>query len=521
MDIHNQIYLNGAVFMLGLLFGLPYLSKCNIFLYFSISWFIGWGIIALSSIFTVIAGVYVTLPLIVILSSLIVVIFWLANGKAIVGELFWFYSGREKIWTKYLVGLIGSILFIVIASNYGNFFVYTTDSLQIEGMSRMFHKFGHYAELTEFTSSLFITRAPFYITVNNISYMFNVRLFYSFMLVTIFFISLGIWGFWQEEKDKSFYPSILWFLLTLMLFLSNNLLIYHSFYKHTNFTAMAYYLFGIMAVYEYIKKRKNFWFILACFFLGCTGIIRSEMLVFSVIPFCFLAWKRYFPKLKVTLGGLGIYSLVIYPWFCWGFYLLIGNYEVLESISYIKYVGALTAFSFFSMLALTLISRRSSNRKIPILLQIVFFLGILCGIYYLKDNLIFSIEGLIYTMFRGKDMFWGPFWYLAVFGLILYVVFRILPAILKICNIGDSGNTGEFKDKLFLDFIFFVISAFILARIVVYSMPAARVFPYRTHSSNRMLLHIYPVIVYFLGRLGYIYTRRIFNEKNINNNSSF
>lgn len=514
MDELAQIFLNTLVLVFGLIFIFPVSSKTNPPLYISLAWLIGWGIIVISEIVLIIAGAYVTLPKIAVISFSCLLVFWIVTRSTLKEELLFFKRRKlNRLCREFAILFLLSVLLICLLPYFGNYIFYSPDSLQVERLSRMFHKYGAYGKDNScLFSVLFGIRVPFYVIIHNVGYLSGIKLFYSFTSATTFFTCLGLWGFWRRENHQSGFWSTIWLLLVLTLFLSNRLVVFHSFYLLTNLTTMAYYTFGILSLYEYLKKKESFWFILACFFLGCTGLVRKEMLLFSLLPFLFVSWKNYFPRLSVSFFGFALYSLFAYLWFSWGILGVLGISEVIETDFKTATTGLggalIVAFCFILSLIIFFFPWHIIKKRIRIIVYLFLFISLVAFSYYFENNLTVSVKEFCLLAFRKGC--WGSFWYLLFLGIFIYVFLRIVPVSFR--NLLADIRVDS-RDDNSMDLLTFIILAFLISRVILYAI----INPFASHynaSGNRILLHIYPVAVYFLGRVGFICSKEITKWKN-------
>lgn len=505
-----QILLNLSVLIFGSVLIFPFSSRMNTSLYVALAWFCGWATIVILEILLVMAGVYVTMSKIAVCSAFCVIMLWIAARNSLTDMIVFKRRELRRFFWQFAILLLLCVLVIVLLGYFGTYIWYSVDSLQIDGLSRTFHKYGVYGDgqspcggsVVEL-SPLFRTRLPFYVVIHNVAYLCGIEVFYSFMGATTFFTCLALWGFWRGEDDQFGFMSLIWLLLVLALFLSNRMVVLHSFYTLTNLTTMAYYTLGILSLYEYLNKKDSLWFMLACLFLGCTGILRIEMLVFSLLPFCFVGWKKRLPKLKITLLGFVLYFLISYLWFGWG---LLGISDTISSGGWGTDSPLLAvAFGFVLSPIIFFFPWQATNKKTRVTIYILLFISALFFICYFYNKLMTSWNALYLLTVKGAGN-WGSFWQLLFLGVCIYALLRILPVLFKI-------SPREIKVHLIadirMDFLAFVPMTFFITRIVLCSISESPADEYWFHSGNRMLLHIYPVSVYFLGRIGFICTREI------------
>lgn len=504
MDIMLQIFLNTSIFVLGLLCVYPIRFKLNLPLYMSWAWFVGWAVVVISEMILVLFNNYVTLFKLGILSAAFLLSIWLIaymfkDEKAL---------NKNDGYRKYFGQLTSLFLFCALVIGFlasFNYVVYTPDSFQYRGLAQMLHKYGYYDKHDQvwiLFKWLFDTRLPFYVSVHNVAFLTGVDVFYSFMSTTTFFIIMGIYGFWKKESQSL--SSKLLFLIPLAVLVSNPVLMFHSFYSHNYLITMAYYTFGVISIFQYIKYRDTFWFVSGCLFLGCTGILRKEMLLISIFPFIYLKWKSKLPKSGILLVGFGLYFIFSYLW------PLCGLWELQESA---KYFGE--SFSrgdrggmmvWILCLTLSIITfflpckiKRDKRSYIIIGCSFVLAFGFL---YYLFGQSLISAASKLYLlMFKGVGR-WGSFWYIMILGFLTAFLLKGFSMILTKHHTEQIADFWIDKKQMEgLEFLIYVIFSFFLVRLVLYTVFTAPKADTFLNSGNRILLCIYPVSVYFLGKL--------------------
>lgn len=486
MDIYSQIILNSVVLLFGIMCLFPFGLNLNLLTLSGLSWFLGWSIIGFAETVLVVIGVNVSLIQIGLLSFCLLGAIWLNSGfRGLKG-------GTEKETFMRIAGILSlSMCIFIILANFANFMNYSTDSITNEGLSRIFHKYGAYADgesgLFDWLSNV---RLPFYIAIHNTAYLCGIESFYTYLSATTIFGGLTMLGMWLDGKRKCEFCSIIAIMIVIGTYFSNRLIMFHSFYSLSNLTNMAYYTTGILALYRYRSDREEVWFLLACLFLGITGIIRKEMLVFSLLPFIF-ALKDLRPRRIILVMGLCIYLLCGHSWHVWnivkgmsvvfeGGFKTKGHggiwlqllcivtspvvfmlpWEAIKKIGGIKVAAGLTALA------------------VPVL------------IYY-KDPLAAAGYKMYLLMFKGKGL-WGYFWYFVAIGLCISIAGRML-----------SQFSWWGAQEVSADLLSYTVISFMIMRLLLYAVFDSPKADSWNDSGNRILLHIYPTSLFFLGEMIY------------------
>ena len=486
MDIGAQILLNSTMLLLGIFLLLPFLSQMNPLLYVSLSWFTGWGISGAADMLMVIAGVSVTITKIALVAFSILVIIYIFcryQGK---------YFSRDLKKYFVLAGLFCGLVFVFcLLAGFENYMHYSTDSITYEGLSRIFHNYGVFADgRSRVYYWLFNVRLPFYIAVHNIAYLSGINVFYSFLSGTTIMTSLMIAGFWSEHKRQPGFYTFLWLSICFCFFISNKLIIFHSFYSLSNLTNMAYYSAGILCLNLFRKKQEPFWFLIACFFLGITGIIRKEMLLFSLIPYLFLFRGLKKPDVRMLLAGFAVYVVLSYSWFFWGIFYLKDWAEMLgDALKTTSHGGVgIVGFCFITSIIAFFMPQKIINiRGISLLYFALSVTIIIAFIFYFYGNaLIQSARNLVTLMFKGA---WGTFWFSFVsFSGIIATVGLFFKLVKKQYN---------FSFDWFLPCI---IVVFFIFRILLYTVFTSPIDDGWNSSGNRILMHVMLICVFWMGQ---------------------
>ena len=501
MNIGSQITLNISVLVFGLLFTLPFSHKLNPPLHISLAWFSGWGVIVFSEIVLVMTRIHISLITITSLSILLLGALWIAYTKLLGNSSLFRHISLALVKFEYTALIFISVTAIFLLVNSANYMKYTPDSRIYEAMISMFHKLRIYADTHAIAFERLLDGvAPFYIAVHNIAHLCGIQVYYSFMGATTFFTGMALWGFWKMEKDQAGFRTILWFLLVIILFFVNRLVVFHSFYLLTNLTTMAYYTLGVLSLYRYFKSDNDaFWFIIACFFFGCTGILRKEMLIFSVLPFAYAGWKNCIPKLRIALLGLTIILSCSYLWFFWRIFGLSSISEVIKNgLKTTGHGGLLIVLLCCIVSVIIFIYPLHTLRKMSKTLLISLVVSVIVFAIYWSDRLMGSISDLNTLIFKNEGA-WSSFWVLVTLGLLVYFFLRLF-----------SSSINNDKS---MEFLAYVIVVFLIARTLLFAIFEDIMSCGFNYSGNRTLLHLYPVALYFLGRIGFRCMRKWDNER--------
>jgi|GEM_PF-4725002 len=486
MDILQQIILNAVVWVVGASCLQPLWDKQNSCIFTGMAWFTGWGIAVAVEVLLVVCGVYVSLVNILLASLCFCFVVWL-NGKN------WKDIGKvgEGVWGKVVVGGCSCLLLFVALALWGNYLHYSPDSLINEAVSRMFHKCGAFPDSTaKVHYVLFNVRLPFYISVNNIAYLAGINFFYSFLSASTVFITVFVVGIWLEEygEDRNSRHLKYSVVALVTLLLSSKIIQFHTFYYLSNLTSMTYFTVGLFSLYRYLRREERYLLLYACFFLGLTGIIRKEMLVFSLIP----VWYVLF----VCKGNIGFlykiyafiaYSFCSYTWYFWGMSLAnTGFVELLNSgIKTSSHGGILVSCMSFVLAGIVFLLPWQKIKCKRGFVYILYVLVIALTIVFKLDDFSTAFSNLVLLMFTENGM-WGFVWYLLLMASIFWGILRVL----------DLSCDDQTHSRM--SFLPFVLGTFLIVRVVLYVYFDGPQDVSWNDSGNRILLHILPVAVYFI-----------------------
>jgi hypothetical protein len=488
MDIITQIVLNYSVYFLGFAVLRPLHNTISNSYYIGMSWFVGWFCIVTIELLLIVSQINITslrlFSIMLFLASITLFIYF----KKIHYRLNLFFSDFKSI--EFCILLFSSMVAIILIANYGNYSFYSSDSIQIEGISRTFHKYGLFGNGLAIygpneplvTHPLFLGRTPFYISIQNIAYLFGVDIYYSFTPLTMFFVVIAFYDYLKISNTKK-YLQFSSFLLFILVLLSNRLLQLHVFYNHTNLITMAYYTMGILSLFNYLRYKRYIWLYIGFIILAITGIIRIEMLVYSLIPIFFIFMIHHEINLRAKFYGASLFILLSYIWYLWGFLILdagqanenFGEGGLFQIIACLLFSIIVYFFPFYKLLG-------SIKYSFVYMLLLVFIMLFSYSIEktMLSMNTLYSLTGLGF----GK---WGLFWWITFFAMLIfyfkYYVVKLNPP----------------KDEIL--YISFIVVTFLVGRIVLYTLATVPSVPYWYLSANRTLLHVYPIGLFFIFKI--------------------
>ncbi len=500
MNDISQLMLNAFVVLYGMAVLIPFVKEANAYLLIGLSWFIGWGIIGGAGIAFAIFGIGMT-PLKIMAASLFIlaILITCSSRNMRRSELIDRYKERfdSRVLRKLFICL-GILAIFVYRLDY---VYYTTDIIVSESLSRIFHNFGLYSdERLRLFNALLNKRLPLYISIQTVSRLMNIERYTSFSVVTVLFLCMGVTGFWKQQNRPFDKKSKLWLCAVIALLLSNNLIFTHVFTPLSNLLTMGYYSMGILCLCHYMKSKKASFYILSCFLLGATPIIRKEMLFFALIPIVIFGLYGCVPRLKIRLGGLFVYVLPAFSWYLWGI-SEIWTIKIVEAGFKTKsHGGYLIVLLLLPVsIALFLLSRKVWKSKIMRMAITLFVaIGLFFLIFYRTESMANSVTRLFELMVHKKGR-WGVFWPIAIPVIMAYMlslfVIKRRPTYQALENESYFGSD--------INFLAIISISFIVARIVLYAIFTSPADSGFWASGNRILMHVYPIIVYFLGRCGY------------------
>ena len=483
MDIAAQILLSSSILLLGSLALIPLRFEVNILAYISTSWFLGWVLIVMAEIVLVVLGIQATLVQLLVISAfyLVVIFFLKKRGKQ---KINWMALFKSLTIITYVAIFFSFYIF----AKYLNYSHHSTDSLQNEQLSWIFHSYGLYRNENSFVSFLlFNKRLPFFIAIHNIAYLFTIKSFYVFQIASSFFVALFLLGVWFTTYQKNSYLKILVvFFVVIGFYFANKLILFHSFYPLSNLTTMTYFTAGVLLLYVYSMRSKEVFFILGCVFLGITCILRKEMLIFSLIPLfsiCFFCQVEIWTRLK----GLINYVLFGYLWYIYGVFTYYGTKREFSEnfISNIEEYG-IVLLCFVCSIILLCLPIRTYYKNHKLLLVVIGSVFLLVILYLLRLELVITSQNLYSLMYKGAGL-WGTEWSVLA---VLMAGFLLYDIVYKFFSFTKNRSNQYF--------LFSVIVLFFICRIILYSILEFPKDKTWNNSGNRILLTIFPTCLLFL-----------------------
>jgi hypothetical protein len=317
----------------------------------------------------------------------------------------------------------------------------------------------------------------FLTAIHSMNILFDEDIFYiyhpmiSMTLIVFYIYSLNL--FYQHYKLSSKYKNTFLIFSTLFLVLSN-IFTYHFFLIHTGMISATYFfVFMISWLLFDINKNKSY-LIFSILAIFSFSIMRIEMPIIGLILlFLFLSKVGIENRLKqnILIGFIvliSIWHIVLYKHIPYE-YDLLGH----------KHILIILGFYVFGLIATLLISINIINKfflnlvKITLYgLLVVSLLLIMVEPYHMLTSLLHIIQNLFIT---GR---WGLVWWL-VFVITSYLIFN--------------------KIKQYCD-LKIIMTIVVIVLLFSYIIVISRI-PYRLgtgDSFNRMVLHIYPIVVFYL-----------------------
>jgi hypothetical protein len=490
----SQTALHILAITIGSIFAFPFIGNSKPIITISFGWFVGWGIISFSSIIIIISGNELIAPVVILIAFIISFLpnhFFYGFNKFInrikninVNSLFIYFS---------LV-----VLLIILVVIYGNNIRYSSDSSQYEAASYIFQKFGEYNSLTPgYEKWLFDLRLPLFVAANSIAMQMGVEIFYSFTPLATVFTILAMYGVFElSSTHKNGY--IIWATLMSAVLISSVMIRFHTFYFHTNLITMGYYTLGTLSIGLYLQNKETGWFMAGMLLLGLSSLIRKEMYIMSLFPIIYLWAINSSPCFVKRFYGFCLYAGIPFLWTVYGIYVVPEqpNYIDLAVNKHEGHGSVLIPFvSFLCALSIFFIPfKAGSYRRYLLLGTVIICLSYLA--FFLTDIFFIRLKEL-YKLFFHYQSVWTITWHLISYVFIWYLLFRsklisFYPTIQRLC-INDS----------FLNLITVVILLYLSVWLGIFTMSEA-IASHWGGSGNRLLLHIFPLAIYFVCRLGYL-----------------
>ncbi len=488
----------------GSILAMAYSDKFSFMLMPTISWLSSWLVLTCAYIFLSITGLIISPILVVAFLVAAAALFIIVSRHRLIANLKATFGDRDRLKRLVILYFV-CLLFIFLITIKLHYVFATPDSLQYNAFSKIFH---YYAHFERGNSRVFVfahsVRLPFISAVQNFAYLLGIGAYTSFFPVTSFFVIILVLFFLFDKISIREKPAagLTWFSISALLLLFNRNYLLHSFYYHSNLTVAAYFSAGVFLSLLYLRREEPIYFFFSSGLLASTVLIRKEMLIFSLIPI-FLTLYFFKPyRAKIRFSALALFLVIGYPWFLWGIFKLLEwgsfsfkNFSSGHGSFYLPILTLACTFAAF-LLPVPKFFRKNSI-KLSLVSSALFFLIL----YFLNGSrLIGSLRDLLSLALAGKGR-WQLFWYCFTFATAIYILIIYLKSKPK-----ASLLEHEYKPLCGLKFVLSVIIVFFALRIVLYSIFTAPKANAYLASGNRILLHIFPIAVYFCGCVGYSFS---------------
>ncbi len=300
---------------------------------------------------------------------------------------------------------------------------------------------------------------------------------YTYMpIISIWFMLCFGWLLFTAQRN---YLSTLWAGLlsglAVLIYASSFYIIFHSFYIHANLTASVYFTLAVISLWFYATEKKIIWLILETLFVISFALSRTEGPLFALfILLATISSKEI--SYKQAVGCITTFTFFIVLW----------HFKILSAAGFVYGDAVITPSKlWFIILAVTgfwvsaLLSKYSWIARIKSNLPLImhYMLALLALFFtFTTDPMIAQahFQGILSAMFSTG--FWEGSWVL-VFVLAGYSLF------LKPFN----------TESLYVNIIIHYLLSYY---IVLYKLGLC---PLTMFSAvNRMLLHIFPTIIFYL-----------------------
>lgn len=403
--------------------------------------------------------------------------------------LYCFYLSYQKINIKHILSALTLVFIFYIAVSKLSILILSADSFWIVHFSKQL-------ALGDFDQGSVVLSmwGVFLAAIHSNSFLSGEYIFYSYAplmslsLILVYLFSLhrifDFYTFQQKYKIK-------FILLSLSILLLSNLFIYSFFVIHTGMISALFLFLFVMHWLWYENSYHNEHLIFASLALLGFSLLRIESPLIGVL-FLFLLLSKQTISLKKKQSVLFFFLIIFIIWYFFLFFHiptehdLLGNKEITIMLLFFSlsliFVGLLK-FSYFQKLYNYL-----DNNLVYLFLVVTIGL-----ILYAPKHMLLSILHIFQNLFVTGG--WGLTWY---FLTTLFIYIRYIKKIKRFSQL----------DKLEI----IVMLYFLFTYIIV----IARV-PYRLgdgDSANRMILHIFPLIVFYLS----VYMMNYFNDAGKNEN---
>ena len=462
----TQMLFIGGIYLLGFCFGLLFRKRIP-FPFIALTGFL-WGcMLYVIEVFVLYSlGIPYNLVSATCLTGLVLAILSIVNF--LLGN--WRLSRGDISW---LAGIFLVFTLASLAANLFNMTVVTLDSLRQIMVGREIAFDGFTPGVIDYLSST----GPFMLVLHSAGVLIGSE--YLYTLIPCFSLSLFmifIYVTFRSINQKTlgrFFALALTLLAALVLF-SSTLVIYQSFYIHTNLPTAVYLFVAVATCWLAISEENDAWLAFAVPSLVCVSLLRTETFLFAVfILFLVISLFKFSGRTRwfFTLPFLGLMLL----WYILFYVRFSRDTNVLSPARILLLVFLLVCLGLYVFIL--------RYRPVEQLIRSTVFYVVGGGVILLMAGLLLfkthnTITSLVVTL---QNMFitgwWGAIWYAAVLGLVL------------------AFTQPRFKNEHFFVLVLGVFFVFMI------SLGSIRTLPYHLgwfDSGNRMLIHILPLVWYYL-----------------------
>lgn len=300
---------------------------------------------------------------------------------------------------------------------------------------------------------------------------------YTYMpIISIWFaLSFG----WLLYKAQRKYLAPLWAglfsVLAVLIYASTYFIIFQSFYVHANLTASVYFTLAVVSLWFYITDKKVVWLVLETLFLVSFALSRTEGPLFALLILLVTISSKEV-SYKRAVGCITAFTLLMAFW----------NYKLLSVSGFVFENAAstperiwfvITAVTVFWVFALfsgsSWVTRIKSN--LPLMMHYILALWALFFTFS-SESVVAQVHfrDILYALFVTGS--WEGTW-------LLVIVLAGYSLVLK-----------PFKsESLYVNIIIHYLASLYIIKYKIGECSLSNV-----ASINRMLLHIFPTIIFYL-----------------------
>lgn len=481
MNEFNQIVLLSTIWFTGLFILIPFFHRIGITLSGFLSFFIGlviWVQGLLLSLYCFNSVKLSTIAIFIILLSIPLYITQFKNLKKF----------DVKDIRKLFPLLCLALLIFIFTSYVSKYLYFTPDSQDYDGLGRLLFHEGLFIEKgTCFEIWLSQYYSIFLSSLLAIGHLFNVKMLYSIFPTTSIMFTLLFYFLINKEVNfisRNTYSKIFFNTFLLLLLCLPWMYVIHSFYLNGNLLTGIFFSLSTFMFYLAIINKNQIFILLGFIFSSQLFLLRIEMAFFSIIPiFLFVILFEEPIERKWILFIL--FLIIGYQWYTFMFlfneyklsYLFNYNNSLNSAGNYYLYTQCLV----LSILCYILINLKITQNIIKkyqnsIFFSLVIIVSIILVIFFSKE-FTESLKNLLKLMFYNDFGGWGIHWYLILIAIPISLIFI-------------------FNDKS-VRFLLYSILIFFWFRLILYTIAPSIADDNCWGSGNRMLLHIFPVSVFF------------------------